>query len=137
MQISFEDLHKVMESNSIEILIKEILEPEEEIKPIRGYNDYWISSKGRVISTKGRSPRILSTWANATSESLVELQKNGEISHLSTKKLRSDHYDDYMTPLSAVEDYLIDQYGDDPEILEWVDQELAPLIKRRKPDQKP
>lgn len=110
--------------------IEALLEPGEAYTEVRGWPGYLVTTLGRVVSVKQRRATIMRTWSKATSESVVELTKDGYSAQVSTEKLRREHFDAYLTPLSEVETYLKDFYADNAEVQAWVEETLGPQIKR-------
>ena len=52
-----------------------------EFKQIKDFEDYAITTEGKVISFKYREPRIMSTWFQASGYENIKLCKNNTTTH--------------------------------------------------------
>lgn len=113
-------------------MIEDILEDGEEFQEIRGFPDYYITSNKRIISTKQKSPRVMSTWSSNNSDMVVDLRKNNKYHRRSVIKIHKDHFGVYMTPPSVVYEYIMEYYPENEEVLGWADDVLEKEINRHK-----
>lgn len=104
-----------------------------DIRPIRGFPDYWITSEKKIISTKGVEPRTLATWGSNNSRAVVELYKNSEAHRRSVDQLYYDAYGDFKGYPSAIYQDMMEEYEGNEEVEAWVEENIGPLVNRHKP----
>lgn len=131
LELSLDELFDMTRPRTMDEQLDELLHEGEDMEPIRAFPGYFITSEGRVFSTHGRKARVMKAWSHATSTSVVELNKDGSGYLRSTERLRSEHFDSYMTVPSELYDYILDQY-DDEEAIEWAKTVLEDEINRQK-----
>lgn len=56
-------------------------------KRIKGFEDYAITTEGKVISYKNKKPKILSTWYQKSGYENIKLSKNNETYHFLIHRL--------------------------------------------------
>ena len=111
---------------------KELVEKYGDIKPIRGFLDYWITVDKEIISTKNSTPKKLSTWPSNHSARVVELYVDGEANRRSVDELYRNAYGDFKGYPSRIYQNMMDEYEGNEEVIQWVEENVAPLIQRRK-----
>jgi len=59
-------------------MFREMLEAEERVAMVNGYDCYYITSLGKVISTLGKKPRILKTWESGSNTQHLQVELKGK-----------------------------------------------------------
>ena len=73
------------------------------MKKIKGYNDYWVKPNVYIISTKGKTNRILKSADDGRGYRKVVLSKEGKTKCLSVHRLVAEAYLDDWNPKLQVD----------------------------------
>lgn len=79
-------------------------------RPIKGWDHYYISSDGEVISCQKGSPRVLETWTNQYGHKYTRLNENGRKRTISIHRTVAEHF--VNNPRN---DSVVRHLDDDPE----------------------
>lgn len=101
------------------------------IKPIRGFEDYFVTKDKKIVSYKHERIKILSTWESNHSRRVVDLYKDGKANRRSVDKLWFDVWGDFKGYPSRIEQNMLEDYEDNPEVLKWIKENISPLVNRR------
>lgn len=63
----------------------------EQVKPVKGYDDYYVTASGLVISTKGKKPRVIKPTATNDGHLRVRLSHSGKVTGFYLHQLVLSH----------------------------------------------